>query len=135
MIPIMSQFKYNRFNFLHQSNRVILVLAICFISLSGLAYLAVFGRALGQRENHVGVAWALPRAVFGSQAVRVDDKTYLAKNPVFFIKEMEGRGFGYVEQMGAGYFFEKDGAGYISIGRMYSSQFMLFDEPERSDVP
>jgi hypothetical protein len=120
-----------------EPKRIIRVIFFSFsvaILFAGSIYLAVFGRALGQRESHIGIALALPRVIWGSHAVRVDDKTYLARDSVSFVKEMESRGFKFVEQMGAGYLFEKDGAGYMSIGRMYSSQFMLFSKPVENGI-
>jgi len=94
-----------------------------------VAYLAVFGRALRQEEDHIGIALALPRAIFNSEAVRVNNETYLSKDTSSFIETMEQQGFVYVEQMGAGHFFRKDGNDYISLSRMYSSHFMVFTHP------
>jgi hypothetical protein len=92
-------------------------------------YLVIFGRALNQQENHLAIALALPKVILSSEAVRIDDKTYLAKDTPSFIKVMEQQGFIYVEQMGSGYFFKKNGDNYISVSRMYSSHFMVFTIP------
>lgn len=100
-----------------------------------LVYLAVFGRALGQKENHLGIILALPKVFFSSSVARIDDKTYLAKNNDSFIETMKQQGFTHVEQLGSGNFFEKDGESYISISRMYSSFFMIFTYPELVTEP
>ena len=93
---------------------------------SGLVYFVVFGRALSQPENHLGILFALPKVIFGSEVVRIDDKKYLAKDANAFIQEMAKQGFGYTEQMGSGYFFRKDEKKYLTVGQMYSSYFMIF---------
>ncbi|MDD4412512.1 MAG: hypothetical protein PHR00_02600 [Patescibacteria group bacterium] len=98
-----------------------------------LSYLAVFGRALTQSENHLGIALVLPEAIYRSEAVKIDDQKYLAKNIVSFVKTMERQGFTYIEQMGSGYFFEKDNKHYISTSRMYSAYFMVFTKPTISN--
>lgn len=97
-----------------------------------IAYLAVFGRALSQKENHIGIVFALPKVILGSGVARIDDKTYLSKNSISFVQVMEKQGFTYTEQLGAGYFFEKDGNSYLSIGKMYSSHFMVFTYPTKN---
>jgi len=99
------------------------------IAVTVLAYLAVFGRALGQPANHLGIALALPKVILCSGVARVDDETYLAKDRDSFLQMMGLQGFIYIEQMGAGYFFRKDGDRYYSESRMYSSHFRLFSRP------
>ena len=94
-----------------------------------VGYLAVFGRALKQQENHLGIFFALPKVIFSSGVVKIDDEKYLAKDVASFIKEMERRGFVYTDQMGSGYFFQKKGDTYISTSQMYSSHFMVFTYP------
>jgi hypothetical protein len=101
---------------------IIIVFVVIFIAVS---YFAVFGRALNQDENHIGIIFALPQLVFNS-AVRIDNEKYLAKDAPSFIKAMEQEGFTFVEQMGSGYFFQKGGDRYLSTSRMYSSHFMVF---------
>jgi len=96
--------------------------------LFGTAYFVVFGRALRQNENHLGIAFSLPGAVtFG--VARVDDRTYLASDREAFIARMGARGLLLKEQMGSAYFFTKGGQDYIVNSRMYSSHFMLFSHP------
>jgi hypothetical protein len=95
-----------------------------------LSYLTIFGRALNQNENHLCIALALPKVILSSEAININDETYLAKNDESFIETMERQGFSFVDQMGSGYFFEKDGNRYISTGRMYSSHFMTFTYPK-----
>ena len=97
-----------------------------------LMYLAVFGRALGQRENHVAIAIALPKVFLTSKPVRIDEQTYLAKDIFSFTKAMESQGFIHIEQLGSGHIFEKDGKRYISVSRMYSSRFMIFTYPKEN---
>lgn len=97
-----------------------------------LAYLVVFGRALRQEENHLAIALALPQAIFSSEAVRLDNETYLAKDTAAFITEMENQGFTHLDQMGSGHIFEKDSQRYLSTGRMYSGYFMVFTQPKES---
>jgi hypothetical protein len=109
------------------------LVVISFFVILLVAYLAVFGRALGQPENHFGIFLALPKTVFGSDAVRIDDQTYLAKNKASFIKTMERQGFTYVEQIGSGYILKKGNERYLSVSRMYSSYFMVFTDPVSGD--
>lgn len=99
-----------------------------FVALAIVAYLAVFGRALSQNENHARILFALPQATAG-KAVAIGDGKYFSKNSEPFINEMKNQGFEFTEQMGAGYFFTKGGKSYLSIGRMYSSHFMVFNVP------
>jgi len=94
-----------------------------------VVYLAVFGRALKQSENHFGIFLALPKAIFSSEAVAIDSEKYLARNITAFIKTMNAEGFTYVDQMGSGHFLEKDDIRYISSSQMYSSHFMTFTVP------
>lgn len=98
-----------------------------------LVYLAVFGRALRQPENHLGIFLTLP-SVFFTDVARVDESTYLSKNSNAFVSFMEQQGYVYVEQLGSGHFFEKNGEKYLAVSRMYSSFFLVFtlsqpDEP------
>jgi hypothetical protein len=109
--------------------KLVLISALGAILLLVVIYLVIFGRALSQSENHVGIALAIPRVILSSEAVLIDDKNYLVKDPSSFVKAMEQQGFIYVEQMGSGYFFRKDGNNYISTSRMYSSHFMVFTIP------
>lgn len=106
-----------------------LAIVLAFILLLVLVYFAVFGRALKQSENHLGILLVIPQTIFSSEAVKIDDQKYLAKNSADFMKTMERQGFSSVEQMGSGYFLEKDGFRYLSSGRMYSSSFMTFTIP------
>jgi hypothetical protein len=94
-----------------------------------LAYLAIFGRALSQRENHLGILLALPKVILSSEAVRIDNETYLTRDAASFIEIMEQQGFTHIEQLGAAHFFQKDGNRYISTSRMYSAHFMVFTYP------
>lgn len=109
---------------LYKHTQVIAILIIL-----GLAYLAIFGRALKQAENHFGIFFALPKVIFSSEAVAIDNQKYLAKNTTAFIKTMEAEGFSYIDQMGSGHFLEKDGVRYLSVSQMYSSHFMVFTVP------
>ena len=110
--------------------RNLIIAALAIIVFLGLVYFAVFGRALRQNENHLGIAFTIPKALLSSVAVSVDDETYLARNSEAFIKKMEREGFEKVEQLGSAYIFGKDGKRYISSGRMYSKYFMVFTRPE-----
>ena len=100
-----------------------------------LVYLAVFGRALKQSENHFGIFLTLPEVIFSSEAVAIDSQKYLARNTTAFIKTMEAKGFSYIDQMGSGHFLERDGVRHLSISRMYSSYFMTFTVPAVVDRP
>ncbi|MFA5184522.1 MAG: hypothetical protein WC456_03255 [Patescibacteria group bacterium] len=114
---------------MRKNKTLIIGIAIGILIILALAYLAIFGRALRQSENHFGIFLALPKAFFGSQAVAIDNQKYLAKNATAFIKTMKEQGFSYIDQMGAGYFLEKNGVRYFSASRMYSSYFMTFTVP------
>ena len=107
----------------------IIIAISAFILFLVLLYFAIFGRALKQQENHLGILLILPQTIFSSEAVKIDDQKYLAKNSADFMKTMESQGFSFAEQMGSGYFLEKDGFRYLSSGRMYSSSFMTFTIP------
>jgi hypothetical protein len=102
---------------------------IVVVSVIVLVYLLVFGRALRQSENHLGIVFAIPKVILSTEAARVDDITYLAKDGPSFIGTIERQGFTFDEQMGSAYIFKKDGARYISTSRMYSSFFMVFTRP------
>jgi hypothetical protein len=116
---------------MHYQNykKIIIILFVVILSIV-LSYFIIFGRALKQNENHLGIVFTLPEVIITSEAVNIDDKTYLAKNRDSFIKTMKQQGFTFVDQMGSGYFFEKNGNRYISTSRMYSSHFMVFTYPK-----
>jgi len=97
-----------------------------------LIYLVIFGRALKQAENHLGIALALPRVIINSGVARVDGKTYLARNSSSYIEFMKREGYDFIEQMGAGYLFEKNEQKYIAVSRMYSAHFMVFTISENN---
>ncbi len=94
-----------------------------------IVYIVIFGRALKQEENHIKIFFALPKVILTSDIARIDDKKCLARSDDSFIKEMEQQGFIFVEQMGSGYFFQKNQNKYISTGRKYSSYFTVFTYP------
>jgi len=113
-----------------KENKILVIwTVIAVLIILALAYFTIFGRALRQSENHFGIFFALPEVIFSSEAVAIDNQKYLARNTTAFIKTMETKGFFFVDQMGSGYFFERDGVRYLSIGRMYSSYFMTFSVP------
>lgn len=109
---------------LPQRTKIFLVIFIL-IALAVIAYLAVFGRALLQNENHGAIFFSLPQALAG-KAAAIGNGQYLSKEPQPFIKEMESQGFKFTEQMGAGYIFTKDRQNYVSTSWMSSSHFMVF---------
>ncbi|MFZ3054423.1 MAG: hypothetical protein WA091_00360 [Minisyncoccales bacterium] len=115
---------------LSKNKALILILGIILIFC--FTYLFIFGRALKQEENHIGIALALPKLLF-TDAVKIDDEKYLAKDVDSFIKAMEKQGFISTDQMGAGLFLEKGGNKYLVISRMYSSLFMVFTYPSLID--
>ena len=84
-----------------------LLIILGVIAAAALIYLAIFGRALLQPENHLAIAFALPKAISSSEAVRIDNRTYLAKNREAFLKTMENQGYTFTDQEGAGYFLIK----------------------------
>ncbi|MBU4217167.1 hypothetical protein L6270_05050 [Candidatus Parcubacteria bacterium] len=104
----------------------IFILFLIITTILLLSYFVIFGRALRQSENHIGIFLALPKVIFNSGVTRLDDDTYLSKNPTNFTKSMEQQGYTYIESMGSGQFFEKDGKKYAGIGHMYSSLLMVF---------
>lgn len=93
-------------------------------------YFVVFGRALGQSENHVAIMLSLPKAMFGSEAIPINETKYLAKDFNSFVNTMARDGFILADQLGSGYFFEKNGKRYISTSMQYSSYFLLFTYPQ-----
>lgn len=100
--------------------------AVCLVILLG--YLLVFGRALGQDEPHLSIALAIPQ-IFMTGGARVHD-LYVARSTDDFYAAMQNEGYTPFEQLGAGHVFEKNGARYISMSRMYSAYFMVFSLPE-----
>lgn len=114
---------------LNNKNKIIITVIFGIILLFCFVYLLIFGRALNQEENHLGIALALPKLILGADAVKIDDEKYLTKNSDSLVKAMENQGFIFLEQMGSGYFFEKDGNKYILTSKMYSSHFMVFTVP------
>lgn len=106
------------------------VAVVILVSLFG-AYYAVFGRAFTQPDPHLAIARTLPRVLFEGEAVRVGDR-YLAQSSNQFEAKMNEEGFAYLEQMGAGYFFEKDGDRYISDSHQYSRFFRVFSYPKKT---
>lgn len=110
----------------YKSTLVILFLILAF---AGIVYFTIFGRALKQKENHLGILFALPKAALTSNIASLNNGTYLSKNSDNFIKAMEEKGLVFVEQMGSGYLFNKGGENYLSTSRMYSRYFMIFTEP------
>lgn len=113
-----------------QKTILLLIIGLIFISIIG--YLAVFGRALKQDENHFNIFLALPRVIMNSEAVSIGDGKYLAKDIDSFTKAVEQEGFTYSEQMGSALIFEKGGLNYFSKEEMYSSRFMIFTYPQQS---
>jgi hypothetical protein len=111
---------------------IIIITLLIFLSLLFL-YLLIFGRALSQKEDHFSILINLPKAFFYSEAIQINKQEYLAKNITTFIKSMEKQGFNYIEQMGSGYFLEKNNNHYISTSKMYSSHFMIFTVPKSSN--
>jgi len=112
-------------------HKIALTLIFGIILLMVFAYLLVFGRALKQDENHLGIVINLPKVILTSEPTAIDDKTYLAPDNNSFIKAMEKQGFTHLEQMGSAHFFTKDDENYISSSRMYSSHFVLFSIPTK----
>jgi len=108
----------------------ILIAIFCLTLFIGLGYLVVFGRALGQPANHLAIALVLPKVILSSEAIKIDNETYLTKDSLSFISKMENQGFNHIEQLGAAYVFEKGGVKYVSISKMYSSHFRLFSQPK-----
>lgn len=111
---------------------------IIFIIIAGVAgllvliYLIVFGRALGQQEDHLAIAIALPKVILSSEPARIDEQTYLTKDTSSFIRLMENQGFTHIDQLGSGHVFEKDGKRYTSASRKYSSHLMIFTFPKEN---
>ena len=110
----------------------ILIATAIVVSISVLIYLAVFGRALSQEEDHINIAISLPKVILTSRVAQISDGKYLSSNIDSFIEEMKGQGFSHIDQMGSAYIFTNNGKEYISSGRMYSSYFMIFTYPEES---
>jgi predicted membrane protein len=110
----------------------IVVVFFMIIVLVAVGYIAVFGRALKQQENHVAIAKVLREAFLSPEAIRVDNETLLARDLQSFKNSMIKEGFTYEEQMGASHVLRKEGRRYMSTSRMYSSHFMLFSYPVRT---
>ena len=61
---------------------------IGFLLLVVVLYLGVFGRALRQNDDHIGIFFALPRVILGSGISQVNDSTYLASDSKVFRDEI-----------------------------------------------
>lgn len=112
--------------------KIIFFVIFWIVVFSAIMYLVLFGRALGQQENHMAIIIALPKVFLTSKPVRIDEQTYLTKGISSFTREMENQGFVHIEQLGSVHIFEKNGKRYISVSRMYSSHFMIFTYPKES---
>lgn len=110
--------------------RTILIAVLGILLLAGVVYIAVFGRALRQDEDHAAILFAIPRVLLDSEVARIGGEKYFVKDTRAFIKEMERQGYVHIEQMGAGHVFSKDSDRHMAVGRMYSSYFMVFTHPE-----
>lgn len=100
------------------------------LGILALIYEVIFGRALTQKENHVGILLTLPEVLMSSTHVgKVDNTTYLSQSPIDFIAAMKTKGFEHQEQLGSAHFFMKNSQRFVSHSRMYSSYFMLFQNP------
>lgn len=113
----------------HSKYKIILAAIFGVVLTLSITYLAIFGRALGQPENHLSIALALPKAMITAKAIPINDATYLAPSAHSFIETMREKGFAFTEQMGSTFFFTKDGERYHASSRMYSSYFALFSYP------
>lgn len=110
----------------HNKKRCIVIFLSGFFLLGALVYLAVFGRALMQEEDHLSIALALPKTIISGGVTSVNSHTYLAPDTAVFLEYMKERGFVHIEQLGSAHFFEKSGVHYLVSGRMYSAYFMVF---------
>ena len=109
------------------SQKILLIL-LNLLVLFAIVYYAIFGRALRQDEDHLAIAMHLPQALISSDAVAVGEK-YIAQDNASFITAMTNAGFTFIEQMGTGYFFEKNGVRFTAEGRMYSRYLMIYSTP------
>lgn len=109
-----------------RTTRIILIPVGGLLLLVILAYLAVFGRALRQTDDHLGIARALPKVLCGGGVAEVDPRTYMTTDATKFRTYMEEHGFVEIEQMGSTHFYYKEGTRYLVTGRMYSAFFMVF---------
>jgi hypothetical protein len=116
------------------NKKTIILALVSFTAGAILMHLAIFGHAIGQGEDNIGILFALPKVIFSSGIAHIGDETYLVKDSNLFIRTMENQGFVYVEQLGAGYVFEKNGEKYLSTGRMYSSYYMIFTVPVKINL-
>lgn len=110
----------------HRTTRTVFLSIVGVLLLFVVAYLAVFGRALSQSDDHLGIARALPKVLCGWGVAEIDPRTYVTTDTTKFRTYMEERGFVEIEQMGSTHFFYKEGTRYIVTGRMYSAFFMVF---------
>jgi len=113
---------------MHKKSKIFYVAALA-LGLFVFAYVAVFGRALGQDENHLSILLHVPQAALGSHAVLLNTEQYLAKNATAFLKTIEEDGYVFLEQLGSGYVLGKDNNHYVSTSHAYSSHFLLFTTP------
>lgn len=109
-----------------RAKRIISLSLAGFFLLVIFGYLAVFGRALRQGDDHVGIALALPKVLCSGGVAEVDPRTYVTTDGATFRTYMEERGFVQIEQLGSTRFYEKEGIRYLASGRMYSAFFMVF---------
>lgn len=109
-----------------RAKRIISLSLAGFFLLVIFGYLAVFGRALRQGDDHVGIALALPRVALNGGVAEIDPRTYVTTDGATFRSYMEEHGYTQIDQLGSTRFYEKLGTRYLATGRMYSAFFMVF---------
>ena len=106
--------------------KTILLSLVALVLLFVLIYLVVFGRALRQSDDHLGIALAIPSALCGDKVAEVDPQTFLTRDATTFRQYMESHGYVHIDQLGSAHFYDKEGIRYLVTGRMYSAFFMVF---------
>lgn len=117
--------------------KILLVLLVVLIA--GIGFLGIrFGTALYQEENTTEILIAIVKLEFSNkQYIQVNDssqRTYVSKNKMDtqgmiindFMKQHDWR---FVEQMGSGYTFEKDGVSVVVGTRLFTSNYFIWNVP------
>jgi hypothetical protein len=111
------------------SRRYVVVGSIA-VALCITAFFGVFGSALRQGDDNLKVLPAILSLPLSTDGLaRIDDTTMIAwtHGGVPALKRyMEDRGWQYHDQMGSGYFFERDDQRTVVTTQQYSRFFTLF---------
>jgi hypothetical protein len=113
--------------------RIILSIGVIVVVFTGIAFF-VFGGAFRQNEPHLAVLTSIIRLhLTGDEIVPIQGRLFMTKTnkqnaPI--ISLLEGRGWMFVDQMGSGLIFEKEGETLTVDTRQYSRYYRIIELSE-----